>query len=195
MFYVLPHHLLQVTLQCGTISRSQPTWRLSDLRPRWQSSQIDGQSKPEQLFWTPERTRKLAENSNVCVTKHPGIVDAELIKNNLFVPKILEWLILLFWNNAMWTAVECAFTMLYLAAAADHVLEKSIRERYFHPQAHERLNPKALDEILQQKVWALLDDLGKCYVWRYYRLSIKAVLANIWSDTSTEQRALGVDST
>jgi hypothetical protein len=73
-------------------------------------------------------------------------------ESNPFVPKIFEWLIQLFRNNAMWTAGEGAFTMLYLAAATEHLIEKSIRERYFHPQAHERLKPKALDEILQQKV-------------------------------------------
>lgn len=123
-----------------------------------------GQSKLAQVLWAKELTRRLGPNSSVHVNAaHPGAVNTGIWEKNPLIPKKMMGIINYFRTHAMWTAAEGALTLLYLGVATDQLVAKNIRGKYFHPQSIEIVNPLALDEDLQKKVWDFSDELVQGY--------------------------------
>lgn len=138
---------------------------LNAVQPKRDGMQIYGQSKLAQILWAKELTRKLGPGSHVYVNAmHPGAVNTAIWQKNPTIPAPVQKIVTYFRENAMWNAAEGALTMLYLGVATDQLVAKDLRGRYFHPQAHEIVNPLALDEELQTKVWLFLDELVKDFV-------------------------------
>lgn len=134
------------------------------------------QSKLAQILWAKELTRRLGleGHSHVYVNAgHPGAVETGIwdkIEWDKYA--IARWLpleqCLARLRRLMWTSAEGALTLLFLGVAVDRLVEGNdgggIRGRYFHPQSMEVINPKALDEDLQKRVWMFLDDLVADFV-------------------------------
>lgn len=138
---------------------------LNSIRPMRDGVKVYGQSKLAQILWANELTRKAGPGSHIYVNAmHPGAVNTAIWEKNPMIPRILMDIITYFRENVMWNSAEGALTMLYLGVATDQLVAKDLRGRYFHPQAREIVNPLALDEELQTKLWAFLDELVKDFI-------------------------------
>jgi retinol dehydrogenase-14 len=127
--------------------------------------QIYGQSKLAQVLFAKELTRRLGDNSSVYVNAaHPGAVDTAIWDGNPFIPDFIRGVVNYAKKTVMWTGAEGALTMLYLGVATDELVAKNVRGKYFHPQSQEVVNPSALDEDLQKRVWNFSDELVKDFV-------------------------------
>lgn len=122
-----------------------------------------GQSKLAQIMWAKKLTRTNGPDSAIYVNSaHPGAVATQIWyklpdTTSWFVNKIYG--ILRSMQPSMWSSDVAALTLLYLGVATDDIQKRNIRGRYFHPIAIEVVNELSLDENLQDKVWAFLDDI------------------------------------
>lgn len=123
-----------------------------------------GQSKLAQIMWAKKVTKDLGPESTVYANSvHPGAVATPIFFK---LPAGTPWFISSIFRAlqpSMWPADVAALSLLYLGVALDDLQKKNVRGRYYHPIAIEVVNPLSLDEGLQHKVWAFLDDLVKGY--------------------------------
>lgn len=135
--------------------------------PRHNALNVYGQSKLAQILFAKELTRRLGEQSNNHVyvnAAHPGAVNSAIWdKNPLLHPSIMG-IVNYLRKNVMWTTAEGALTLLYLGVATDQLQDKAIRGKYFHPQSQEVVNPLAMDEELQKRLWEFSDELVKDFL-------------------------------
>lgn len=128
-------------------------------------AQIYGQSKLAQVYWAQELTERLGEDSSIYVNAaHPGVVYTGIHTKSMAtigcpkpMIKVMEWIE----RSAMWSAAEGALNQLYLVVATDELVEKNVRGRYFHPIAQPVVHPYGAEKVLQEKVWAFLEELVK----------------------------------
>jgi len=128
-----------------------------------------GQSKLAQIVWSKYVSRQhLKPDSNIFVNSfHPGTVATEIWQKmdsmNPFgavLGSFINWLC----KEVFWTPSEGALTGLFLATATDRLVQGNIRGKYYHPQSQEVVNPVALNETLQDRLWAFSEELVKDFL-------------------------------
>ncbi|KAF9128892.1 hypothetical protein BGX30_014149 [Mortierella sp. GBA39] len=121
-----------------------------------------GRSKLANVLFGKALARRLADTQVYVNIVHPGFVDTELTRHNkvLFGSVVLGILEAITAVMAMTPEVG-ALTQLYVATSPE-IESKDIRGRYFVPIANE-IQPSAyaLDEALQEKLWAFSEKLVK----------------------------------
>ncbi|KAK3838223.1 MAG: hypothetical protein J3R72DRAFT_402518 [Linnemannia gamsii] len=121
-----------------------------------------GRSKLANVLFGKALARRLADTQVYVNVVHPGFVDTELTRHNkdLFGAVVLRILDVITAVMAMTPEVG-ALTQLYVATSPE-IVNKDIRGRYFVPIANE-IQPSAyaLDEALQEKLWAFSEKLAK----------------------------------
>lgn len=129
-------------------------------------NELYNRSKLAQILWVKELTRRLGNKSNVYANAaNPGAVDTPIWIKNPLIPQFLQRTLILWWRrNAFWTAEQGALTMLYLGVATDQLARDNVRGKYFHPQAQEVVNPLAMDQLLQEKLWNFSGNLVSKFV-------------------------------
>ncbi|KAF9199779.1 hypothetical protein BGZ49_010063 [Haplosporangium sp. Z 27] len=121
-----------------------------------------GRSKLANVLFGKALARRLADTQVYVNIVHPGFVATELQRHNkkFFGPMVLKFLEALTAVMAMTPEVG-ALTQLY-AATSPEIEDKDLRGRYFVPIANEiQPSPYALDEELQEKLWAFSEKLVK----------------------------------
>ncbi|KAF8943831.1 hypothetical protein BGZ52_011150 [Haplosporangium bisporale] len=121
-----------------------------------------GRSKLANVLFGKALARRLADTQVYVNIVHPGFVATELQRHNkdLFGPVVLRILGAITAVMAMTPEVG-ALTQLYVATSPE-IVNKDIRGRYFVPIANE-IQPSAyaLDEALQEELWAFSEKLIK----------------------------------
>ncbi|CAB9513279.1 Short-chain dehydrogenase TIC 32, chloroplastic [Seminavis robusta] len=124
-----------------------------------------GQSKLAQILWVKKLTRLLEpEQSKIRANAfHPGLTHTPGVGRMADSDQLAGWeqVMLKHMLQKAWQSPDGALTGLYLATGTS---KNDIRGRYFHPQSQEVVNPMALDEKLQDDVWAFSDELVKAYM-------------------------------
>jgi NAD(P)-dependent dehydrogenase (short-subunit alcohol dehydrogenase family) len=129
-----------------------------------------GQSKLAQDIWCKALTRRLSSSQDfgghiAANAFHPGLVNTGIFGKALEIsdmPKMIEdYLRSIILPKFAWQSPDGALTGLYLATRNSN---SGIQGKYFHPQAEEVINPLALDEDLQDKLWEFSDALVKDYL-------------------------------
>ncbi|KAF9120273.1 hypothetical protein BGW39_011533 [Mortierella sp. 14UC] len=124
-----------------------------------------GRSKLANVLFGKALARRLADTQVYVNIVHPGFVATELTRHNkvLFGPVVLRILDAITAVMAMAPEVG-ALTQLYVATSPE-IVDKDIRGRYFVPIANE-IQPSAyaLDEALQDKLWAFSEKLVEEHV-------------------------------
>ena len=128
------------------------------------------QSKLAQVVWTKYLARRYHESnsSNIYVNAfHPGAVATEIFGKSLAAARAPAWLVKMFaWleRDFFWTSAEGSLTGLFLGTALDRLQTERIQGRYYHPQAQEVVNPMALNETLQHRLWEFSEELVKNFL-------------------------------
>ncbi|KAG0380657.1 hypothetical protein BGX24_006373 [Mortierella sp. AD032] len=121
-----------------------------------------GRSKLANVLFGKALARRLLDTQVYVNIVHPGFVATELTRHNkdLFGAVVLRILDVITAVMAMTPEVG-ALTQLYVATSPE-IVNKDIRGRYFVPIANE-IQPSAyaLDEALQEKLWAFSEKLAK----------------------------------
>lgn len=130
-----------------------------------------GQSKLAQILWTKYLTRRHLPNSHngfhdntafYINAFHPGLCATELADKRLTEGKAPQMVrALLHWaeRHLMWTAREGALTGLFLGTAVHRLEREQVRGQYFHPQSQPVVHELALNETLQDQLWAFSEAL------------------------------------
>jgi len=135
-----------------------------------------GQSKLAQVVWTKYLARRYSlstssphsNSNNVYINAfHPGIVASQMAGKALTEARAPEVLLMFSgWlaSRFFWTAAEGALTGLFLGTAVHRLQSEHIQGKYYHPQAQEVVNPIALNETLQDRLWEFSEELVKDFL-------------------------------
>ena len=125
-----------------------------------------GQSKLAQIIWAQEATERLAADGieNVFLNAmHPGSVDTNIWPSNPILSDsmkqgVVGWL----QKHVMWSAVDGALTLEWLAMAEEELRARDLRGLYWHPQCVQvKPHPAAANKTLQRLFWKFTEELTR----------------------------------
>ncbi|KAG0035810.1 hypothetical protein BGZ82_005088, partial [Podila clonocystis] len=123
-----------------------------------------GRSKMANILFANALARRFAGSQVRVNSIHPGVVDTRMARAGLAKQDVDEKtaaILAKFPKESFLTPDDGALTQLYVATSPD-VVKSDIRGRFFVPIAdEERLNSKALDVDLQQKLWEYSEKVVK----------------------------------